>query len=187
MPASSRCASTCSEMFAALPLTMLMTPGGSPASLKSSIRKCVTRSVCVAGLKTTVLPISAAAVGRLAAIDVKLNGLTAKTKPSRGRYSRRFQAVPSLYGCCPRSWSRKQALSRPDVAARRPPPTLTADLHRNFGPGVGQLGQARLEALAVGIAGRVGAHRFVDGGGDLEVSVGGHVSSWEGESASAKR
>ena len=39
------------------------------------------------GFQTTVLPISAGAVGRLPPIDVKLNGVTAYTKPSRPRYS----------------------------------------------------------------------------------------------------
>src|SRR5216684_8634976 len=55
---------------------------------------------------------SAAAVGRLAPMEVKLNGLTAKTNPSSGRYSMRFHAVPSLYGCCASSWSPKYALYR---------------------------------------------------------------------------
>ena len=38
-----------------------------------------------AGFHTTVLPISAADVGRLPAIAVKLNGVTAYTNPSSGR------------------------------------------------------------------------------------------------------
>jgi len=38
-----------------------------------------------AGFQTTVSPIIAGAVGRLPAMDVKLNGVTAKTNPSRGR------------------------------------------------------------------------------------------------------
>src|SRR5450756_2734066 len=74
IPASSRCARTCSEIFEALPLTMLITPGGRPASFRISMRKWLTSSVCVAGLNTTVLPMSAAAVGRLAPMDVKLKG-----------------------------------------------------------------------------------------------------------------
>src|SRR5258708_18078987 len=77
---------------------MLITPGGRPASFRISIRKWLTSSVCVAGLNTTVLPMSAAAVGRLAPMDVKLKGLTANTKPSRGLYSRRFQAGSSFGG-----------------------------------------------------------------------------------------
>ena len=52
-----------------------------------------------AGFHTTVLPISAAAVGRLPAIEVKLKGLTAKTKPSSGRYSSRFQTPGGDSGC----------------------------------------------------------------------------------------
>jgi hypothetical protein len=46
-----------------------------------------------------VLPISAAEVGRLPAIEVKLNGVTAKTKPSSGRYSSRFQTPGEEIGC----------------------------------------------------------------------------------------
>ena len=84
---------------------MLITPGGSPASSSRRIRKWHTSMVSCDGLKTTVLPISAGAVGRLPAIEVKLKGETTKTKPSSGRYSRRFQAVPSLNGCWRRMWS----------------------------------------------------------------------------------
>ena len=43
-----------------------------------------------AGFQTTTFPISAAEVVRFAAIAVKLNGETAKTNPSSGRYSIRF-------------------------------------------------------------------------------------------------
>jgi hypothetical protein len=43
------------------------------------------------GFHTTTLPMSAGAVGRLPAMEVKLNGVTASTKPSRGRWSTRFQ------------------------------------------------------------------------------------------------
>ena len=43
-----------------------------------------------AGFQTTVLPISAGAVGRFPAIAVKLNGVIARTKPSSGRWSKRF-------------------------------------------------------------------------------------------------
>ena len=41
----------------------------------------------------------AALVGRLPAIAVKLNGVTAKTKPSSGRYSIRFQTPCEETGC----------------------------------------------------------------------------------------
>jgi hypothetical protein len=37
------------------------------------------------GFQTTVLPIIAAVIGKLPAMLVKLNGLTATTKPSRPR------------------------------------------------------------------------------------------------------
>ena len=57
-------------------------------------------SACVeAGFQTTVLPISAGEVVRLAPIAVKLNGLIAKTKPSSGRYSMRFQTPGEEMGC----------------------------------------------------------------------------------------
>jgi hypothetical protein len=42
---------------------------------------------------------SAGAVGRLPPMAVKLKGVTAKTKPSRGRYSMRFQAPGEEKGC----------------------------------------------------------------------------------------
>ena len=53
-----------------------------------------------AGFHTTVFPISAGLVGRLPAIDVKLNGVTAKTNPSRARYSTTFHIPCALCGCC---------------------------------------------------------------------------------------
>ena len=63
------------------------------------MRKCALTAAVEAGFQTTVLPISATEVGRLPAIEVKLNGVTAKTKPSRGRYSRRFQTPGEEIGC----------------------------------------------------------------------------------------
>ena len=54
-----------------------MTPGGSPAS-SSSRKKCqLLSSALAAGFQTTVLPMSAGAVGRLPPIAVKLNGVIA--------------------------------------------------------------------------------------------------------------
>src|SRR4051812_28670515 len=47
----------------------------------------------------TVFPIMAGAVGRLPAIDVKLNGVTAYTKPSSGRESSWFHIALLLIGC----------------------------------------------------------------------------------------
>ena len=42
---------------------------------------------------------SAAEVGRFPAIEVKLNGVTAKTNPSSGRYSIRFHTPGEEIGC----------------------------------------------------------------------------------------
>ena len=57
-------------------------------------------SACVeAGFQTTVLPIRAGDVVRFAPIAVKLNGLIAKTNPSSGRYSSRFQTPGDEIGC----------------------------------------------------------------------------------------
>jgi len=42
---------------------------------------------------------SAGAVGRFPAIDVKLNGVTANTNPSSGRCSMRFHAPGAETGC----------------------------------------------------------------------------------------
>ena len=44
---------------------------------------------------------SAGAVGRFAAIEVKLKGVIANTKPSSGRCSTRFQARSADIGCSP--------------------------------------------------------------------------------------
>ena len=53
----------------------------------------------VAGFQRTVFPIIAGAVGKFPPIDVKLNGVTANTKPSRPRYSDLFQAAGVDRGC----------------------------------------------------------------------------------------
>ena len=66
----------------------------------------------LAGFQTTVLPMSAGAAGRLAPIAVKLNGLIAKTNPSSGRSSRRFQTPGLETGCCSASSVAKVALKR---------------------------------------------------------------------------
>jgi hypothetical protein len=50
------------------------------------------------GFHTTVLPISAGAVGRFPAIEVKLNGVIASTNPSSGRWSIRFQEPAEEFG-----------------------------------------------------------------------------------------
>ena len=54
-----------------------MTPGGSPAASSSFMMYQALGIAVEAGFQTTVLPISAGAVGRLPAIEVKLNGVTA--------------------------------------------------------------------------------------------------------------
>ena len=85
MPARPGSRRTTSEIAGPQPVTMLMTPGGSPASSRIAITKCAPNCWVWPGFQTTVLPISAGAVGRLPAIAVKLNGVTAYTKPSSGR------------------------------------------------------------------------------------------------------
>src|SRR5262245_34748584 len=76
-PARSRWVSTTSETSTALPGTKLITPGGRPA-LSRTFRICQALGIALlAGFQTTVLPMSAGAVGRLPAIEVKLNGVIA--------------------------------------------------------------------------------------------------------------
>jgi hypothetical protein len=87
-----------------------MTPGGRPAACSSSISTPPLSTAVEAGFHTTVLPHSAGAVGRLPAIEVKLNGVTANTKPSSGRYSSRFHAPGADCGCSRYSWVRKWTL-----------------------------------------------------------------------------
>ena len=77
MPASSGWASTTSEISGPVPGSMLITPGGRPASISSCIVSDAASCCVVDGFHTTTLPISAGAVGRLPAIAVKLNGVTA--------------------------------------------------------------------------------------------------------------
>ncbi len=78
----------------------LMTPGGKPGLLEQ-LDTCATRRAAgvSAGFHTTVLPISAGAVGRLPPIAVKLNGVSANTKPSSGRSSLMFHMPGALFGC----------------------------------------------------------------------------------------
>ena len=98
-PARSGLARAASPILAPGPWTRLITPGGRPASVRSCIRKCAEYAAVLAGFQRTVLPISAALAGRLAPIAVKLNGETARTKPSSGRYSIRFQTPCDETGC----------------------------------------------------------------------------------------
>ncbi|SLH20617.1 Uncharacterised protein [Mycobacteroides abscessus subsp. abscessus] len=64
------------------------------------------------GFHTTVLPISAGAVGRLPAMAVKLNGVIAYTNPSSGRYSIRFHTPGEDCGCLARISRAKATLNR---------------------------------------------------------------------------
>lgn len=59
------------------PGSMLITPGGIPASTSSSIVRLAASCWVGLGFQMTTLPIRAGAVGRLPAIAVKLNGVTA--------------------------------------------------------------------------------------------------------------
>ncbi len=78
----------------------LMTPGGNAGLLEQI---CIVRHAAStwvsAGFHTTVLPISAGAVGRLPPIAVKLNGVSANTKPSSGRSSLVFHTPGDDRGC----------------------------------------------------------------------------------------
>ena len=65
-------------------------PRGRPAASRTCISTDAASCWVVAGFQTTVLPMSAGAVGRLPAIEVKLKGVMASTKPSSGRESIRF-------------------------------------------------------------------------------------------------
>src|SRR3954471_11882508 len=98
-PARCSLASTGSPTVAPLPGTKLTTPGGSPASSSSFNIQYDEYAAGEAGFQSTLLPISAGLDVRLAPIAVKLNGLIAKTKPSSGRYSIRFQTPGEEIGC----------------------------------------------------------------------------------------
>src|SRR5579885_865516 len=100
MPARCSLARAGSPTSAPFPYTRLMTPGGSPASSYSFISQYAEYAAVEAGFHTTVFPISATEVGRFAPMAVKLNGVTAKTNPSSGRYSRRFHTPGDETGCC---------------------------------------------------------------------------------------
>ena len=54
-----------------------MTPGGRPAASSSCMVRYAENVCVIDGFHTTVLPISAGAVGRLPAMAVKLNGVIA--------------------------------------------------------------------------------------------------------------
>ncbi len=77
IPASRASRRATSLMSGPNPVTMLITPGGMPASWSNCISTCAAYCCVGAGFQTTVLPISAGAVGRLPAIAVKLKGVMA--------------------------------------------------------------------------------------------------------------
>src|SRR6266568_3843902 len=89
-PARSGLASATSATAFPSPGSRFTTPGGSPAASRSFSSQWAENIALGAGFQSTTLPRSAGAVGRFAAIAVKLNGVTARTNPSRGRYSTRF-------------------------------------------------------------------------------------------------
>jgi hypothetical protein len=72
---------------------------GAVDEVESFIRKCAEYAAVDAGFHTTVLPIRAALPGRFPPIAVKLNGVTANTNPSSGRYSILFQLPGEDIGC----------------------------------------------------------------------------------------
>ena len=76
-----------------------MTPGGSPASMRSRMVCHAERMAVPAGFHTVVQPMRAGAVGRLPPIAVKLNGVTAYTKPSSPRRSVWFHIPCEESGC----------------------------------------------------------------------------------------
>src|SRR5919204_3744417 len=98
-PAKCSLARTASPISAPLPKTRLITPGGRPASSRSFIVQYAEYAAVEAGFQMTTSPITAGLVDRLAPIAVKLNGEIAKTKPSSGRYSIRFQTPGEETGC----------------------------------------------------------------------------------------
>jgi hypothetical protein len=112
MPARSGCGSATSETAVPPPVTMLMTPGGIPAASSRRIVRCADSCWVGEGFQTTVLPMSAGASGRFAAMAVKLNGVMASTKPSSGRWSIRFHTPAELIGCWSSTWRPKATLKR---------------------------------------------------------------------------
>ena len=77
MPARSGWLSAALDTSAPWPGTMLITPSGRPAACSICIHRCAAKVWVRAGFQTTVLPISAGAVGRLPAVAVKVKGVIA--------------------------------------------------------------------------------------------------------------
>jgi hypothetical protein len=77
IPARFRLVSATSDTARPSPVTMLITPGGGPASRGSCMDQCAAKCWVGEGLHTTGLPMRAGAVARLPAMAVKLNGVIA--------------------------------------------------------------------------------------------------------------
>ena len=86
-PANSGLAIAVSETVCPDPFTTLITPGGRPASSRTRMLTALLSADFSEGFQTTVLPIRAGVEGRFTPMAVKLNGVSARTKPSSGRWS----------------------------------------------------------------------------------------------------
>mmetsp|Transcript_35646 Transcript_35646/g.63698 ORF Transcript_35646/g.63698 Transcript_35646/m.63698 type:complete len:256 (-) Transcript_35646:206-973(-) len=76
-------------------------PSGSPASFRIFKMIQHPRMLLSEGFQRLTLPMTAGAEWRLAAIAMKLKGVIAATKPSKGRYSCRFHTPKEFSdGCC---------------------------------------------------------------------------------------
>lgn len=80
----------------ASPGTNWITLGGRPASIRMLYTVQFEAIADGDGFQTTTFPIRAGAQGRFPPMAVKLKGLTAYTKPSRGRYSTRLWYVSPM-------------------------------------------------------------------------------------------
>src|SRR5487761_1040802 len=112
MPARSGCGSATRDTAWPSPVTMLITPGGSPAASSTRMTRSADSCWVGDGFHTTTLPSRAGAVGRFPAIEVKLNGVIASTNPSSGRYSIRFHVPGADAGCSAISCLAKATLYR---------------------------------------------------------------------------
>ena len=79
--------------------TILITPSGRPASLNKSIIIFAEYTWVAAGFQITTFPIRAGAAHKFAHIEVKLNGVIAKTNPSSGLCSSLFHIPSADSGC----------------------------------------------------------------------------------------
>ena len=98
-PAKSLLLNTTSPAVGPSATTILITPSGNPASLNNFIITCAEYIWVSAGFQTITFPIIAGAAHKLAAIAVKLKGVIANTKPSKGLYSSLFKIPSADSGC----------------------------------------------------------------------------------------